>query len=83
MDKLTPEQEKTLKLFSYYCRSHGAEEVTQYLYTYQCTIDYYSESWQQEFGSNIETYTEIENTIQGIIEGNALLDNLETDCESN
>jgi hypothetical protein len=83
MDKLTPEQEKTLKLFSYYCRSHGADEVTQYLYTYQCTIDYYSESWQKGFGSNIDPYEEINNTIQDIIESNSLLDNLETDCENN
>lgn len=74
MDKLTPEQAKRLKLFSYYCRSFGAEEVNQYQYIHEGDIDYYENTWSRGFGTPIEGYPEILDTIKEIIELNEIID---------
>jgi|688.fasta_scaffold13969_5 hypothetical protein len=83
MNTLTPEQTKSLKLFSYYCQSNGAEEVDQHLYMYQCTVDHWSEWWSKGFGASIEPYAEISKTIEDIVMSNNLLDDVNMDCENN
>jgi hypothetical protein len=83
MNTLTPEQAKTLKLFSYYCQSNGAEEVNQHLYMYQCTVDHWGEWWSKGYGASIEPYKEISDTIEQIVMENNLLDSVDMDCENN
>lgn len=80
-NELTPEQAKTLKLFSYYCQSYGGEEVTLHLYLYTCTVDYFEKYWNKGFGEPIEAYDELTKTIEEIVE--SVLDDIDMDCDNN
>jgi len=40
---LTPEQIKTLQLFSYYVQSHGASEITIDINLQDCNVEYISD----------------------------------------
>jgi len=81
---LTPEQIKTLKLFSYYCQGYGAEEVYQYIYLNECSVDYYPNEWHKSFGSDIKGYDDIKNTLEEIIDTNDLAsEGYDRDCDNN
>jgi hypothetical protein len=81
--KLTEEQIKTLKLFAYYCKSHGADEVNHSVYLEYCQ----PESWDDNFyspqtKSPIEGYQKIIDTIYQIIEDSNIIDRYFEDCEN-
>lgn len=72
---LSPEQLKTLKLFSYYCGSHGAKTAAMYVYIQEYgSVDYYDEQWYSETGTRIEGYDKINDLIEYILTSTSLLD---------
>jgi len=72
---LSPEQLKTLKLFSYYCGSHGARTAFGYVYLAEYgTIDYVDNYWYSDSGTRIDTYDKISDLIEYIIRGTEMLD---------
>jgi len=73
--ELSPEQLKTLKLFSYYCGSYGAKTATMYVYIQEYgSVDYMDEQWYSETGTRIEGYDKINDLIQYILTSTSLLD---------
>jgi len=84
MNTLKPNQIKTLKLFAHYCMGYGASEVYQIQFVEFCDLNYFENNWYQYFGSTIEGYVGIENTIKQIISDYDLLSSgVERDCENN
>ena len=81
--QVTEEQLKSLKLFSVYLQSYGAETASK-----DYSIDYCSLDWTEDgFDSpqtsiNIETYQRIDETLYEIIEANNLFENSVTDCDN-
>jgi len=68
MIKLDEEQLKTLKLFSYYCGSHGASRVTKDVYlTDGGIIDWMDPHWYSETGTRVEDYDKISSLINTIL----------------
>lgn len=75
--KLTPEQIKSLKLFSYYIKSYGKTKVDTAYHYYDGSFDYKDDSWYGGSGHSVESYQEIDNVIQSIIDSNLLDDNMD------
>jgi hypothetical protein len=72
---LSEEQKKTLKLFSYYCASHGAKEATLTCYLLESgSIDWIDNTWYSDSGVMIETYDKIKNLVEFILEETDILD---------
>lgn len=74
---LTDEQKKTLKLFSYYCMSYGAEEVENNVWFQYGDVDWDEDYWtivKPSSSSHIEGYDKIEELKETIIEDNNLLE---------
>lgn len=80
--KLSDSQIKTLKLFSYYIKSYGKQKVHTEFYVSDCELDDGSGNW---FGSGapIDSYPEIDNVINDIIEKNNLSDTIHCDYHGN
>ena len=73
--ELSPEQLKTLKLFSYYCGSYGAKTAAMYVHIQEYgSVDYYDEQWYSETGTRIEGYDKINDLIEYILTSTSLLD---------
>ena len=76
MIKLNEEQLKTLKLFSYYCASHGARLASQDIYIQDCNVDWHDKYWYSETGTKIDGYDKIDHLIDYLIhETNLVKDN--------
>lgn len=72
---LSPEQLKTLKLFSYYCGSHGARTAFGYVYLAEYgTVDFIDNYWYSDSNTRIDTYDKISDLIEYIISGTEMLD---------
>jgi len=73
--KLSEEQLKTLKLFSYYCGSYGAKTATLTVYLNEGgSIDWVDSYWYSETSTLIDTYDKIDNLIEYIVRETELLD---------
>jgi len=73
--KLSEEQLKTLKLFSYYCASYGAKTAMFTVYLNEGgTIDWMDSYWYSETNTLIDTYDKIDNLIDYILRETELLD---------
>jgi hypothetical protein len=73
--KLSEEQLKTLKLFSYYCGSYGAKTATLSVYLNEGgSIDWVDSYWYSETSTLIDTYDKIDNLIEYIVRETELLD---------
>jgi hypothetical protein len=80
--QITEEQLKSLKLFAYYCRSHGAETVHKEYYIENCNLDWEEENFQSpQIRTSIESYSKIDEVLNEIIETNELIENSTTDCD--
>ena len=78
--KLSEEQLKTLKLFSYYCASHGAKTAIFWVYlTEGGSVDWQDDVWSSETGTRIESYDKIDNLIDYIFNETDLMDYYEYD----
>lgn len=75
---LTPEQKKTLQLFSYYVQSHGENEVNLTVILDNCNID-----WLPDYALANSTRVDLYDTISSLIEEFSSKDELFTDsnCE--
>ena len=72
---LSPEQLKTLKLFSYYCGSHGARTAFGYVYLSEYgNVDFIDNYWYSDSNTRIDTYDKISDLIEYIISGTEMLD---------
>jgi len=80
--QVTEEQLKSLKLFSVYLQSYGAETATKYYGIEYCQIEYEDDYFQSPDTSiSIETYDKIDEVLKEIVETNELVENATTDCE--
>jgi len=80
--QVTPEQLKSLKLFSVYLQSYGAETATKEYYIEGCSVDWEDETFQSPQTSiSIETYDKINEVLNEIVETNELIENATTDCD--
>ena len=80
--QVTDEQLKSLKHFSFYLQSYGAETATKEYYVESCALDWEDESWHSpETNISIESYEKIDEVLNEIIESNELFENTTTDCE--
>lgn len=78
--QVTEEQLKSLKLFSYYCMSHGTSEVNISVYTEECHLDYMDEEAYSDDGTRIELYEAISDTLENILAKNKVY-KVMSDCE--
>ncbi|NBU82658.1 MAG: hypothetical protein EBS55_13530 [Flavobacteriaceae bacterium] len=79
--QLTPEELKTLQLFAYYCRSHGANNVYQTHYFSQCSRDWPDDSWHSpQIRSSIDGYDKIEDLITKLVDDESI-SNKFNNCE--
>jgi hypothetical protein len=80
--QVTEEQLKSLKAFSLYCRSYGAETATKEYYIEGCQVDWEDEQFQSPQTSiSINTYERINEVLNEIVETNELIENATTDCD--
>ena len=80
--QVTDEQLKSLKHFSFYLQSYGAETATKEYYIESCDLDYEDENWHsRQTNISIESYTKIDEVLNEIIETNELFENATTDCD--
>jgi len=80
--QVTDEQLKSLKHFSFYLQSYGAETATKEYYIESCDLDYEDENWHSpQTNISIESYTKIDEVLNEIIETNELFENATTDCD--
>ena len=79
--KVTEEQLKSLKLFSYYCMSHGSSEVDIDVYTDECEYDYMSEEAYSDDGTRIELYDAISDVLKNILDENDVYQET-SDCDN-
>ena len=80
--QITEEQLKSLKLFSVYLNSYGAETATKEYYIESCDLDYEDENWHSpQTNISIESYAKIDEVFNEIIETNELFENATTDCD--
>ena len=80
--QVTPEQLKSLKLFSVYLQSYGAETAVKEYYIEGCSIDWEEENFQSpDISTSIETYAKIDEVLNEIIQSNELIENATTDCD--
>lgn len=64
---LTPEQQKTLKLFSYYCKGYGAKEVTRNFSFQHGGEEWSDDTWSSpQLKGSIESYKSIDNLIDDL-----------------
>jgi hypothetical protein len=79
--KLSEEQLKTLKLFSYYCGSHGAKTAKLTVYLNEGGgVDWQDDVWYSETSTRIEPYDKIDKLINYILEETDLMDYYEYDA---
>lgn len=81
MYKLSEEQIRKLNLFSYYCRGYGVEEVNITAFVNDCELEYIDNQARNKFGSPIELYDSIEESLTELLENSGALDEI-GDCES-
>ena len=81
MYKLTEDDLKTLKLFSYYVQSYGEKECDLTVDFYHCSQDYTPNVWYSYSHTQIEGYDKINELIDRIAESLELEDYME-DCEN-
>ena len=80
--QVTEEQLKSLKAFSLYCRSYGAETANKEYYIESCDLD-----WEDDYFHSpdtnipINTYERINEVLEEIIKTNELFENTTTDCD--
>ena len=79
--KVTEEQLKSLKLFSYYCMSHGSSEVEISVYTDVCDYDYMDEEAYSNDGTRIELYDAIFDVLKNILDENNVYKET-SDCDN-
>ena len=80
--QVTDEQLKSLKHFSFYLQSYGAETAYKEYYIESCDLEYADENWHSpETSISIETYSKIDEVLTEIIESNELFENATTDCD--
>lgn len=77
---ITEKELKTLKLFSYYIRSHGIKQGSVDIALQNCEIDYI-DNFYDKYGSRAELYDAIEEVLTNIIENNKIYDYL-SDCDN-
>lgn len=72
--ELSKEQLKTLKLFAYYCASHGAKTATLSVYLNDGgSVDWMDDDWYSDSGTKIEMYDKIEELVNYILEDTSML----------
>jgi len=83
--ELTPEEIKTLKLFTYYCRGYGAEEVNQHTYISNCEPDRWDSKWyKSDGGMPIDGYDAIGDLLDKLIDQYDLAaKGADRDCDNN
>ena len=81
MYKLTEEDLKTLKLFSYYVQSYGESECDLQVDFYDCSQDYTPKDCLGRDRSNIEGYDKINELVDRICESLEIEDYMKQDCE--
>jgi hypothetical protein len=79
--QLTESQIKTLKLFSYYVKSYGKRFVSTTKNYYDGSGDYHDEGWWSGT-KTIDSYKEIDEVINSIIESNDLEDEMDVEGHS-
>lgn len=80
--QITDEQLKSLKHFSFYLQSYGAETAYKEYYIEGCSLDWEDEQFHSpQTNISIETYAKIDEVISEIIETNELFENATTDCD--
>ena len=80
--QITEEQKKSLTLFAYYCRSHGAETVYREYSIEYCEVEWSDDDFQSpNVSTSIEGYEKINNVLDEILEENNLIENATNDCE--
>ena len=80
--QVTDEQLKSLKHFSFYLQSYGAETATKEYYIESCSLDWEDEQFHSpQTNISIETYAKIDEVLTEIIESNELFENATTDCD--
>ena len=80
--QVTPEQLKSLKLFSVYLQSYGAETATKEYYIEGCDVDWEDETFQSpQTNISIDTYTKIDEVLSEIVQANNLIEEATTDCD--
>lgn len=79
--QLTPDELKTLQLFAYYCRSHGADGVYKTYYLSACDIDWDDDNWYSyQISSSIESYDKIDKLIDKLVRDESLIDHF-NECD--
>lgn len=79
MEKLTEQQIKTLKLFSYYCQANAADEVDKSVYINNCEVNWSDDYFRPPLSSRtVEGYETINNLLDEITD--KLIDEFD-DCE--
>jgi hypothetical protein len=80
--QVTEEQLKSLKLFSVYLQSYGAETATKEYYIEGCDVDWEDEQFQSpQISTSIDTYAKIDEVLSEIVESNNLIEESTTDCD--
>ena len=80
--QVTEEQLKSIKLFSVYLQSYGAETAYKEYYIEYCALDWEDEQFHSpQTNISIETYSKIDEVLTEIIESNELFENATTDCD--
>lgn len=83
MDKITESQAKTLKLFSYYCMSHGSSEVNYDIYVSDGSNDWHEDYCLGTDGTRIELYEAISNVINELCDEHNLYDTIDYENRGN
>lgn len=79
--QLTPDELKTLQLFAYYCRSHGADGVYKTYYLSACDIDWDDDNWYSyQISSSIESYDKIDELIDKLVREESITDHF-NECD--
>ena len=80
--QITEEQKKSLTLFAYYCRSHGAETVYRDYSIEYCEVEWRDDDFQSpDVSTSIEGYEKINTVLDEILAENNLIENATNDCE--
>ena len=80
--QITEEQKKSLTLFAYYCRSHGAETVYREYSIEYCEVEWSDDDFQSpNVSTSIEGYEKINTVLDEILTENNLIENATNDCE--
>lgn len=83
MDKITESQAKTLKLFSYYCMSHGSSEVNYDIYVTDGGNDWVEDYCVGTDGTRIELYEAITDVIYKLCDEHNLYDTIDYENRGN